>query len=488
MVVPLPPSPLIYEINTWPWLTELTSITGTPIDLGSVPAAEWDRIAASGFDAVWLMGVWRRSPRGIEIAKADAPLMGWFAESLPGFTDDDVVGSPYAVREYIVDDHLGGPDALATARAELARRGVGLILDYVPNHVAVDHPWTADPSLFITGTPQNLAEHPESYVEVNGAILANGRDPYFPAWRDVVQVNPFSPAFRAAAVSTLLTIAEQCDGVRCDMAMLVMNDVFVRTWGDAGGATPDDKFWPATIEKVRAHHPGFRFIAEAYWGTEPELIAQGFDHCYDKVLYDTLRTEPPRLWSVLSDDVDLSRNRLRFIENHDEERAAPAFGTRDRQCAVTVLSLPGARMVHQGQIEGRRRRLPVQLGRFADEPVDADRVVFYRALLAVVGDAAFGGAEWFLCGTRGAAGGGSPDAVVAWTRGPGQDWLVVVNTGAGDVVVDVDLPGTPASYVSPVTGERPPVDAAGAVRVAMLGWGWQIYRRSAGAGCEAVSG
>ena len=124
----LPPSPLIYEINTWPWLTELARLTGRPVDLASVPDDQWDAIAALGFDAVWLMGVWRRSPAGVAIARADKLLMEWFARSLDDFTDDDVVGSPYCVCDYVVDDHLGGDDALAVAREQLARRGVGLIL------------------------------------------------------------------------------------------------------------------------------------------------------------------------------------------------------------------------------------------------------------------------------------------------------------------------------------------------------------------------
>ena len=68
-------------------------------------------------------------------------------------------------------------------------------------------------------------------------MIANGRDPYFPAWPDVAQLNAFSPSLRTAVIDTLQQIAEQCDGVRCDMAMLVMNDTFARTWGArAGGA------------------------------------------------------------------------------------------------------------------------------------------------------------------------------------------------------------------------------------------------------------
>src|SRR6478609_4719104 len=100
---------------------------------------------------------------------------------------------------------------LAAARAELAARGMRLILDFVPNHVAPDHPWTSlRPELFVAGSDADLATDPASFVEVGGRVLANGRDPYFPAWPDVLQLNVFDPGMRAAAVQTVLSIADQC--------------------------------------------------------------------------------------------------------------------------------------------------------------------------------------------------------------------------------------------------------------------------------------
>jgi hypothetical protein len=92
--------------------------------------------------------------------------------------------------------------------------------------------------VFVSGTKADLEKDPTSFVEIDGRVLANGRDPYFPAWPDVVQLNAFAPVLRAEVIDTLNDIAEQCDGVRCDMAMLVMNDVFVRTWSDRVGPPP----------------------------------------------------------------------------------------------------------------------------------------------------------------------------------------------------------------------------------------------------------
>ena len=274
-----------------------------------------------------------------------------FLEALPDWQTGDVVGSPYCIRDYVVDEHLGGPAGLAAARRALAARGMRLILDFVPNHVAPDHPWTAErPELFVTGTEADLAADPASFVEVGGRVFANGRDPYVPAWPDVVQVNAVDPALRAASVQTVRSIADQCDGVRCDMAMLMMNDVFTRTWGERVGRAPGTEYWPTVIGAVRESHPGFLFLAEAYWDLEWPLMQQGFDYCYDKRLYDRLLGDSPELvrQHLLAEN-GYQDALVRFVENHDEPRAASAFGAgRAPAAAVATLTQTGARLTTTG--------------------------------------------------------------------------------------------------------------------------------------------
>src|SRR5262245_46437312 len=178
----VPPHPLVFEIDTWPWLTALTESEGRPVDLGNVPAVVWDSVTDAGYDLVWLMGVWQRSPAGIGVARDNPDLMQSFKNALPDFTDDDVVGSPYCVRDYVVDERLGGRAGLASARAALRARGVGLLLDFVPNHVAPDHPWVSDhPDRFVLGDAADLERDPATYVDLGGRVFAHGRDPYFPA-------------------------------------------------------------------------------------------------------------------------------------------------------------------------------------------------------------------------------------------------------------------------------------------------------------------
>src|SRR5215471_3572076 len=168
-----PQYPNIYEISTWVWLADLSAKYGNFIELGSVPAAEWDAIAEYGFDAVWLMGVWERSPAGIKIANANTDLLADFRRALPDFHPTDNFGSPYCVKRYAADQLLGGPGGLAAARQELADRGMRLILDLVPNHVAPDSAWVSQhPEFFVQANEDDLSRGPSAFMKAAGKIFA----------------------------------------------------------------------------------------------------------------------------------------------------------------------------------------------------------------------------------------------------------------------------------------------------------------------------
>jgi hypothetical protein len=426
-----PRYPTLYEINTWVWLSELSKKAGKPLDLSSVPAAEWDAIAALGFDAIWLMGVWERSPAGIAISNKNPGLLEDFRRALPDFRPEDNVGSPYCVRQYEAAEQLGALKGLSHARKELANRGLRLILDFVPNHVAPDHPLVIKhPEHFIQGTADDEANDPASYIELNGTVFACGKDPYFPAWPDVLQLNAFHPGLRQAVAVTLSKIANQCDGVRCDMAMLVMNSIFERTWGSRAGPRPATEYWVDAISAVKREHPDFLFVAEAYWDLEWELQQQGFDFCYDKRLYDRLEHENAESVRLhLCADPAYQNKLLRFIENHDEPRAASAFTpAKERAAAVTTSTLPGARLIHEGQFEGRKVRLPVFLGRRPEEPIDKELQDFYTKLLRAINSPVFREGGWNLCERIGWPDNRSYENVVAWTwNKDGDRYLIVVN-------------------------------------------------------------
>jgi hypothetical protein len=426
-----PKHPVIYEINTWVWLDELSRRDNRHIHLGDVPAQDWDGLGSLGVDAVWLMGVWERSQAGIAISMRNQGLLKDFRRALPDFTPDDNVGSPYCVRRYVADKHLGGPSGLATARKQLADRGMRLILDFVPNHVAQDHPWIKEhPEYFIQGNREDLGQKPGEFFEAGGKIFAHGRDPYFAPWTDVAQLNAFNPGLRNAAIETVASIADQCDGMRCDMAMLMMNPIFEQTWGQQAGSQPTTEYWPEVIQAVKKSDPNCLFMAEAYWDKEWELQQQGFDYCYDKRLYDRLEhdnAESIRLH--LCADLAYQERLVRFIENHDEPRAAATFSLPKQQAAaVTIATLPGAKLFHQGQFEGYRVKLPVFLRRGPVESVVPALQAFYRKLLNVIGRVAFREGEWKLCERTGWPGNSSYKNLVAWCWRKGEDrHLVVVN-------------------------------------------------------------
>ncbi|AFA71110.1 putative alpha amylase [Gordonia polyisoprenivorans VH2] len=478
------PHPVIYEINTWPWLERIGRRLGHPVTLGTVPEDVWDSIAVGPVDAVWLMGVWQRSPAGVQIALADGPLVDTFRAALPDYTSDDVVGSPYCIRDYVVDEHLGGCDGLATARAALAARGIGLILDYVPNHLATDHPWvTTHPERFVAGTTEDLDARPAEFVGAHGRVLANGRDPHFPPWRDVLQLNAFHPETVDATIDELRGIAERCDGVRCDMAMLMTTDIFTRTWGDRVGPAPAQDYWTRVIPAVREQHPGFLFVAESYWGTEQLLRSQGFDHCYDKAFTDALEHHPHEVARLIHHDPDPA-GKVRFLENHDEPRAQSVFGHRHRTAALTALTQPGARLVHDGQADGRTTRLPVQLRREPVEPVDPDLRDFYRTLLRALNESPMRTGDFDPLHIH-----GWPDrptgGLVAWawtdacdaSDGGGRH-LIVVNLDDAAAAGRVQTPwpaltGSTATLTDLLTGidHYRPADPDEYVFVMLPGWG-----------------
>jgi len=426
-----PKYPLIYEINTWVWLTELSRKYHRQMTLADIPSVEWDGLAQLGMDAVWLMGVWERSPAGRAVAMKNESLQEDFRRALPDVRPEDVVGSPYCVRRYTVDEQLGGAKGLAVARKNLANRNIRLIVDLVPNHVAPDHPWVTDhPEYFLRGDRDDLARDPASFFETGGNIFARGRDPFFPAWPDVLQLNAFNEGLRNAAIETLTSMAEQSDGVRCDMAMLLLNEIFAKTWGSRAGQRPAREYWATIIPAIKKRFPNFIFIAEAYWDMEWQLQMQGFDYCYDKSLYDRLCHEDAEHVRLHLCAEPAYQDRLvRFIENHDEPRAAAVFPPpKERVAATMALTLPGAKLIHEGQIEGRKTRLPVFLIRGPDEPVDPALREFYLKLLKAVDHDVFRDGHWQLCERSGWPDNSSFQNLVAWCWiGDTDRYLIIVN-------------------------------------------------------------
>ena len=424
--------PSLYQINTRVWLTELSKNLGRPATLDDIPDTELDHLAAMGFDWVWFLSVWTTGEKARKVSLENPEWRHEFEQTLPDLKEEDIGGSGFAIADYQVHPNLGGEQALKRLREKLKKRGLKLMLDFVPNHMGPDHRWVQEyPEYFVSGTESDLVQNPLNYIRVDRKqgpiILAYGRDPYFAGWPDTLQLDYSNSATAEAMKQELVRISSQCDGVRCDMAMLILPEVFERTWGRKA-----QSFWPEVRKVVKEKHPDFYFLAEVYWDMEWTLQQQGFDYTYDKRLYDRLREgHVPSIRGHFYADPNYQKKLTRFLENHDESRAAAALGTDQHKAAAVITFLsPGLRFFHQGQLEGRMKRISPHLIRAPHEPVNSDLRDFYNSLLAVLKIPLVRVGEWGLLGCTPAwEENDSYDSFIAfgWRSNNGEKIIVVVN-------------------------------------------------------------
>jgi len=432
--------PHLYQINTWAWLDELSAKAGQALQLADVPDTEWDTIQSLGFDIVYLMGIWQRSLAGRHIFRTDAKAFKVFDHALPGWTVDSVVGSPFSIQDYQPDIRIGNWAQLDEVRAKLHARGMRLMLDFVPNHTGPDHPWIfSHPDYFLQGTEEDYHRDPGAYhlVEPVGSkpyYVARGRDPYFAPWADTAQVDFYSLPARQTMIATLQEISRHCDGLRCDMAMLVLNDIFGKTWQHllSGRPAMPTEFWEDAIAALPAE---FTWMAEVYWDMENRLQAMGFNYTYDKRLYDRLcHSHASDIRSHLQADVEYQGRMARFLENHDEPRSAAVFGAHTLTAFATLIAtLPGLRFFHQGQFEGRTIHLPMPLNAAAHEKKDTQLETTYANILHIASADVFHGGLWTLLQVQPHLqaqpdSDGTHEQLIAYTwRDAGEYRLVVVN-------------------------------------------------------------
>ncbi len=393
-------NPHILEINTRAWLARLEAKHGRRFMLQEIPDEYWETFRKRGFDAIWLMGVWKQSPKAKEIARSVPEIAEQIRRVKPDFDVNDIIASPYAIYAYEPADDLGGEKGLRALRAKLNGMGIALFLDFVPNHMAIDSPTVnSAPDLYITTGEYEPNNHKDWFFKnENGRYIAHGRDPYFAPWTDTAQLNYFNPETKKFMLQNLLHIADFCDGVRCDMAMLVLNKVHRDTWWEfIGGNLPKEEFWSQALEAVHKQYPDFKFIAEVYWGLEWEIQEMGFDYTYDKVLYDRLRfSNPEDIKGHLRAEHLFQMRSIRFTSNHDEEESLTAFGREKSLAASTIIAtLPGARMIYLFQLMGRKTRLPIQ---YVKDDFEEDTAIrnYYDQLLKIASHPAFHGGQWAL--------------------------------------------------------------------------------------------
>jgi Alpha amylase, catalytic domain len=372
----------LYEMNIRTWQSERSAVLGRPATFDDLDNDALDDLVERGFNWLYLIGVWPTGSLSRQVAVQDETLRTYLSSVLPDFNDTDLIGSPFAPADYTICTTLGGEEAFQRLRTRARSAGISLMLDFIPNHVGIDHPWVkTHPEYFIAGDEQRLAAYPTAFCRLGeGAqkrIFAHGRDPFFAPWRSTVQLDYSNPEVPQAMMRVAANIAAKCDGLRCDMAMLLLQDVFENTW-----KRPIAPFWRRCLEFIRSEHPGTLTMAEVYWNREYELQQAGFDYTFDKILYDRLlSSDAESIRAHLRATLDYQEHGVRFIENHAEQRAAARFTNPEhyRGALLITAMVPGMLLLHYGQEDGRRlhasyhcRRRPPELGSEAHRTVFQD--------------------------------------------------------------------------------------------------------------------
>lgn len=446
------PPTLVYEIRA-----DILCPKGS--SLSNITDSYLSNLATLGFDAIWLLGVWTRSPSALHYSTANLP---------PCMPRESAAASLFAVIDYHVDPAFGGDDALRTFKINCNRFGLSLLIDFVSNHLARDHFFVhKNPELLEQGGmdakgPQFFSPminqlldvstssvptggEPKQVPSLNQIVLCHGRDAFGNLFGDTVQIKHRSTQSRKALLNTLLFIAfsNLADGVRCDMANNLSNDVIMRTWGNiissssdatitpptsssssspicaASGSettaivlaaltqleaikTPlppiDGEFWTFAISRIKAIFPAFIFIGE--WCSQFSSVADSslsFDFVCDRDLAVSFTTSAVdgvlqhlRASALFERQESSTRNvkrRATFCEIHETNRIASVQGgdLAAQACAVIALAPPsGLRIIHDGQIYGRRVVHPVLIGPRDQEKVSVSTLAFYHNFLPLL--------------------------------------------------------------------------------------------------------
>lgn len=397
-----------------------------------IPDEIWKDFKDKGFDWLWLMGVWHHSPLKKEELQKLPGLIKEIEKALPKWGYSDVIGSPYSIIEYTINPMLGIPGDLILLKQKLNGIGIKLMLDFVPNHYGnASELVNTSPELFVSTKNKPKDKSLFKLVETNKGSrwVAYGKDPYFSPWTDTYQLNYYNSDTQKHMIMVLNQIAKMCDGIRCDMAMLCLNEIISKTWGfyykNNDIKELKREFWAEAIKSVKSIYPDFIFLAEVYWDLGWRLQQLGFDFTYDKRLYERLEQgDIEFIRGHLNAELQYQEKSMRFIENHDEKRAIEVFGQdRSLTAAIIMGTIPGMSLYHQGQILGEKIKIPVQIRRKKEENIDFKIQKTYDRLLKFSKQVNIQKGQWLLIET-------SMKDVLAW------QWNFPSSTSLNIVVVN----------------------------------------------------
>ena len=418
--------PILYEISTRPWLYELSKKYEKSIKkLKDIPLEEFDYLQENGIEIVWMMGVWKLGSYGLEFDKKMD-----YSSFLPNWTEDDVIGSPYAITEYTCNPNIGTDDDLIWLREELNSRNMKLMLDFVPNHSAIDAPTASKTKLYIRAPVGE--KDPNKYTEDG---LAFGRYNFeAEPWKDVIQWNYWEEETRELMKNNLMTVLSFADGVRCDVASLMLNDAFGETWKKElnywGYKRPETEFWEYAFKEVKAKYPKAIIMAEVYGDSEIEsLYKLGFTYTYDKELLDKLMGTSSDVNDYISQRTAKYWNHsAHFVENHDENRVVYNMKgniEKSKAAGTIAATLGGLIFMNHGQWSGYKNKLEIHLRRGAYEMEDFGVKRYYKRLMQIIQNSAFKISGFYYIDD---ISGEKKKDFVGYIREDGDDhYLVVVN-------------------------------------------------------------
>lgn len=397
--------PYLYLINTRLWINQLTKKYEKPITIDKIPDNEWQPLF-DRYDYFWFMGIYKESEASRQHAQK------WSFQSRYALPDldpnKDVAASPFAIPEYspntlIVKDWESWDEMLDYLHSNNKK----VIIDFVPNHLALDCELAkTHPQYFIQGNQAQYQANPDFYYPISSSdektyYLAHGKDPNFPPWADTLQLNYAIPEVHRYMSDVLQNLSLHCDGLRCDMAMLLDPGTFLRTWGwtlsdEEKKYLSEHSFWEENIPLIKKNvNNNFKFIGEVYW--DQDYLSQYFDYLYDDRFYKgVIRPSPDfknHLYELLdSGHVNNSNCRQAlYIENHDEERAIKTLGEkRAKAAAFLAATIPKTMfIVNQGQENGWKIRPPMQINRFPPESDNPQIKAFYQKLFTLINSPLF---------------------------------------------------------------------------------------------------
>lgn len=396
--------PSMYEVSARPWLYSLSlkykqSITS----FKQIPDEVFNTLKSQGFTFIWVMGVWSIGSYGVTHDRTNPRLTNKFKQILPDYKDTDAIGSPYAITDYICNPELcpGGNADLMWLKSQLNERGMYLMLDFVPNHSALDSSWVTEHIEYYIRAPKGMTELDPDVYYTNGIAYGStkGLDDI---WSDVGQLNYFNKDTRALMLEKLLVVAEFSDAIRVDTASFIVNRIFKSSWKEQldswGYDEPADEFWPNAIKTVKAKYPNIKFFAEVFGELVMEMLNEGFDYAYEKGLLDVL----------MNDGIDTVKNYItymrqwqektaRFLENHDDNRAVAFFDKNEQKsfaAALIAYTLPSMRFFFQDCFYGYKNKLDVHLLRAQDEPKSESAEVFYDKLFKLINSDTMSNGKW----------------------------------------------------------------------------------------------